>query len=278
MAITLSSGNFYGAIARRRELAGFTLTESVYGSQARVPAHAHEQPYLCLVLQGRYEETSGGRAIDCEAGDVIYHPAGEGHADRFAGCGGRCFNLEVGRGLAEHLKDEAPALQESRRYRGGPMSWLCRRLHEELRHQDAAAPLAMEGLVLELLAGVMRRTAVREERVPSWLTRVRELLQAHFTEPWTLAEIAQTAGVHPAYLARSFRRHLHVTVGEYVRRLRVEFACRRLAEENPRLSEIAAAAGFVDQSHFTRTFKRATGVTPARYRSARARGQSSSKS
>ena len=276
MSITLSSGNFYGAIARKRELGTFMLTESTYRAHARVPAHTHEQPYLCFVLQGEYEEISRGRALDCEAWDVIFHPAGEAHADRFGGSGGRCFNLEVGDRLAGCPAPPA-TLRESRRFRGGPTTWLCQRLHQEFRRQDAAAPLAMEGLVLELLAEVLRRSVAPESRAPNWLPQVRELLHTHFAQPWTLAKIAQSVGVHPAHLARSFRRHLHLTVGEYVRRLRVEFARRRLAEGEAPLSAVAAEAGFADQSHFTRTFQRATGFTPARYRAARGPGQSHSK-
>ncbi|HYX70405.1 MAG TPA: AraC family transcriptional regulator [Terriglobales bacterium] len=275
MSITLSSGNFYGAIARKRELGSFRLTESTYRAHARVPAHTHQQPYLCFVLQGEYEETSGGHTLECEPWDVIFHPAGEDHADRFGGSGGRCFNLEA----AERLMDRSitnSLLPESQRFRGGPMSWLFRRLHREFRQQDAAAPLAMEGLALELLAEVLRWNAAPEARAPRWLSQVQELLHARFAEPWTLAEIARSAEVHPAYLARSFRRHLGVTVGEYVRRLRVEFACRRLAADDAPLNGIAAEAGFADQSHFTRTFRRATGLTPARYRAARG-GQAPSK-
>jgi AraC family transcriptional regulator len=63
-----------------------------------------------------------------------------------------------------------------------------------------------------------------------------------------------------------FRRQNGCTVGEYVRRLRVDFALRQLSEtENP-LSEIAAAAGFADHSHLTRTFKAYLGLTPSEYR------------
>jgi two-component system response regulator YesN len=55
-------------------------------------------------------------------------------------------------------------------------------------------------------------------------------------------------------------------VGEYVRRLRVGQACRRLAHSNASLSEIAFEAGFSDQSQFCRVFKRVTGLTPGTFR------------
>jgi AraC family transcriptional regulator len=72
--------------------------------------------------------------------------------------------------------------------------------------------------------------------------------------------------VHPAHLAREFRRRRHCTIGGYVRRLRVEFACRELSSTDAPLAEIALAAGFSHQSHLTRTFKELTGMTPAKFR------------
>jgi AraC family transcriptional regulator len=70
------------------------------------------------------------------------------------------------------------------------------------------------------------------------------------------------------HLARTFRRHYHCTVGEYMRQLRVNFACRQLREGSRPLMEIALAVGFSDQSQFSRTFKRVMGLTPAAFRAA----------
>jgi AraC family transcriptional regulator len=83
--------------------------------------------------------------------------------------------------------------------------------------------------------------------------------------------LASAVGVHPVHLARSFREAHGASVGEYLRRLRVEFAQREVLRTDAPLSEIALSAGFCDQSHFGRTFKRHTGVTPAQARAARAR-------
>ena len=72
--------------------------------------------------------------------------------------------------------------------------------------------------------------------------------------------------MHPVHLAREFRRFQRCTIGEYIRQLRIERACRQLHASDEPLATIASAVGFSDQSHFSRTFKRLIGMTPAGYR------------
>jgi len=103
-------------------------------------------------------------------------------------------------------------------------------------------------------------------RFPQWLERVRSILEQRFAEPYKLSEIAAEVGVHPVHLAREFRKHYGTSVGEYLRRVRIEYACRELMDSNVAVTNIAFAAGFADQSHFSRTFKRLCGTTPGRYR------------
>jgi AraC family transcriptional regulator len=78
--------------------------------------------------------------------------------------------------------------------------------------------------------------------------------------------VASAIGVHPAYLARVFKAHHGVSVGEYGRRLRLAWAASEIARSDTPLATVAIRAGFADQSHFTRLFKRHVGITPARYR------------
>jgi AraC family transcriptional regulator len=84
----------------------------------------------------------------------------------------------------------------------------------------------------------------------------------------TLSAVAGTVGIHPAHLARVFRTQFHCTIGEYVRKLRLDDAARRLGSSEDSIKDIAIDAGFYDQSHFTNAFRRHTGVTPARFRGA----------
>jgi AraC family transcriptional regulator len=69
-------------------------------------------------------------------------------------------------------------------------------------------------------------------------------------------------------LARGFRKAYGRSVGAYLRWLRVARAARELAETDAPLAEIALAAGFADQSHFSNVFRRETGLSPSAFRRA----------
>ena len=103
-------------------------------------------------------------------------------------------------------------------------------------------------------------------KAPRWLRVAREYAEANFLRTVSLAEIASAAGVHRVHLAREFRRYYATTVGEFLRRKRVEHACHLLCSTEDPLADIAVACGFSDQSHFGTTFRKQVGLTPSRFR------------
>jgi AraC family transcriptional regulator len=264
MHAKLLRGHYFGAITHSWQAGGLLLTETRYPPHVVIPPHAHQGAYFCLVRQGNYTESYGARTRSCRPLTVAYHPAEEVHAERFVGSGGRSFNVELNAAWVQRFHECTPRLNEPTEAQGGSPALLALRLYREFRLRDAVAPLAIEGLVLETLAELVRVAA--PPRLPPWLVRARQLLHDRFQENLALADIAAEIGVHPVYLASTFRRHFHRTIGDYQRQLRLEFACRQLALGRDPLAEIALATGFVDQSHFGRVFKRYLGITPAVYR------------
>jgi AraC family transcriptional regulator len=124
----------------------------------------------------------------------------------------------------------------------------------------------VEGLILEFLGNASRSLFRPPARTPPWLERARDLCHAHFAEQLTLGDIAKSVGAHPTHIARSFKKHYGATVGEYIRGLRLDWAAARLESTDDSIADIAAAAGFYDQSHFSHNFKKYLGVTPVEFR------------
>jgi AraC family transcriptional regulator len=265
--MTQLSGCLYGKVLRKNLVAGLTLTETSYAADLRLPKHAHDEAYFCFVLKGGYTENYGRRSRSCTPSTLIFHPSDEIHSDQFYAAA-RCFNIQMNALWQERARQYSLSLNHSVDFRGGLLLQLAMRLYGEFHSDDACSPLVVEGLALEMMGEACRPVAGKSVSLPPrWLLAARDLLHEKFTESLSLPEMADSVGVHPVHLAREFRRFYRCTIGEYARQLRIDFACRKITASDMPLSEIALAAGFFDQSHFTRTFKACTGRTPQEYRS-----------
>jgi AraC family transcriptional regulator len=228
--------------------------------------HVHEHRYFCLVLRGAYTESCRSNTLDCKPMTVLYRAPGEPHSDRFHDAGGHCCVAEVPTAWVDRLCP-GPMKAETSEYQGGALPYLALRLCKELRSWDDVSTFAIQGLLLEMLAVVCRnQSSVAERPTAPWLERCREILHARFRERICLDEIALAVNVHASHLARTFRQHHRCTMGEYVRRLRIDFACQQLASAGATLMDVALDAGFCDQSQFCKMFKRHTGLTPSEFR------------
>jgi AraC-like DNA-binding protein len=98
------------------------------------------------------------------------------------------------------------------------------------------------------------------------LTPVLEYVIAHYRQRISVEDLAGRAGLSGSQLQREFRRLFGMRVGDYLLRLRILMAQRRLRETADAIGRIATDCGFYDQSHFTRAFKAHTGLPPQQYR------------
>jgi AraC family transcriptional regulator len=252
---------------RIRTIAGIIVSEAAYSPEVFIPPHEHAAAFFDLVVAGACEEVLSGQARARACSTLAFHPAGEVHSSRWLAPESRCFHIEIPRALLDRVRQHSPALEYPAHFSGGASVWLASRLHDEFQRMDDFSPLAIEGLTLELLAACARPDpGIADRKPPRWLLAACTLLHENFAEHLTLAAIAGSVGIHPAHLARVFRRFHGCTLGDYVRNLRIEYACSRLTSSESSLVEIALAAGFSDQSHFSNAFKRRMGVSPGAFK------------
>lgn len=263
----LSAGRFLGVPVKTRGVGGFVFTEYLYRECAVLPRHCHERAYFSLVLSGSYQEHySRKRQRHCDSESVLYHPAGEAHSDAFDNCGGAIFSIELEPRWTSTLREYELQAEQSLALPHRLVSWLAWRAYRAFRDSYQRSDLLLEATAIELLYQLpWKHSAQAESGTPPWLKEVAEILHAEFSRPFSLTAIAQRVGAHPVHLARAFRRCQGMTVGQYVRKLRVNYAMHALAGEDS-LSDIAAHAGFSDQSHLGRVFRTATGMTPLQFR------------
>ena len=107
---------------------------------------------------------------------------------------------------------------------------------------------------------------IDDNEPPLWLVKVREMLDERFLEQVNLTEVALDIGLHPVYLTRIFRSYYGCNITEYLLRRRLNHALQMFSNDTLSLAEIAVRAGFCDQSHFSKQFKRFYGLSPGSYR------------
>jgi len=266
MELKLKAGQFYGKTSHALSANGFRFTEKAYSSHATLPAHAHELSHFCLVLAGSYRETIARTLFERGPTALVYYPPDVSHAEEHFNQG-RHFLVEIDFKRLEKVREYGARLSEPVLLDTDASLWLAGRMYREFSERDAFSALALESLATELLIAASRqRAATGERKPPLWLERVKEYLHQNFVAPPGLQELADAAGVHPTHLARVFRQFQRCTVGDYVRAVRIDYARRKILTSHEPLVEIALSAGFADQTHFTRSFKRVTGMTPTEFR------------
>ena len=247
----------------------FGLTEAAYSPTRALPRHAHDCATISYVLKGVCTEIFARGAVECGPFAPIMKPAGMFHANRYGADGTKCLLIEIKpRGL-EMIRRFSGVLDDVVHIQHGAVVGLAMRIHKEFQIRDRASALSIEGLVLEMVGAATRRKAGGSSTsLPPWLRTAKEMIAEQYRERTSLFDVAAAVGVNPSYLSRMFRKHYHCTVGEFVRRLRLDYAATRMTKSNDPIAQIAASAGFYDQSHFSHAFKMHLGVTPAEFRSA----------
>jgi AraC family transcriptional regulator len=254
-------------VRRTISRAGLHAYEAAYAPRSELPEHQHVSPFFTYVLRGDYVEQEGRVPRHCARGAVIFHRHDESHANVVGPYGTASLNVELTDDAWRELTAGLlPASDVVGRPLSGDAEWIALAVWREFHHDDATSELAIDEGVAMLCAEVRRSRARGVFEPHNRLDRCEEYLRARPSVTPRLAEVARIAGVHPMHLAKLFRKRFGYSMGEFLRRQRIAWACEQLACKTGTISSIAARAGFADHAHFTRTFRRVTGCSPRWYR------------
>jgi AraC family transcriptional regulator len=252
--------------SRTLDVGPFNATEVWFPAGLVLPPHLHERVSFAIILEGGFDVLFGRKSYPCPPATVFTEPLGEKHSNRLGPGGAHVLVLQPDHGQVDLFQPCRSIFDQVSHFQHQGIAGISWRLAHELRAPDTASALALQGLGFEMLAMAARVNTPPPSLPPAWLVRAADLIHSLFLEELSVEAIAREVGVHPVHLARVFRKHYRQSIGAFVRRLRLDWAAAQLATTDDGIACIAASAGFSDQSHFTRAFKRYVGIAPGRYR------------
>lgn len=238
------------------------------GSDIAYKKHTHEEYSLAFIDSGRTLLWHAGKLSEVGAGSSVFISPGLVHS---------CNPLSIADWHYRMLYIEAAWMRGFFRGRAaggfrrpvvrdvaaGGLEYLLASL------RGPASPLEKEAnlcaIIERAVGGAKPAAASGNCREPAGLSRACDYLHAHFAEKITLDQLARVAGLSRFRLLRSFKDTYTIPPHTYQTLLRVNHAKKRL-RAGIDIAEVALAAGFYDQSHFSKVFKSHTGVSPEKYR------------
>ncbi|MFT3822729.1 MAG: AraC family transcriptional regulator [Chitinophagaceae bacterium] len=262
---TLSKGQFLGNLECYKETFDITASVTSYQRDDRMAdsVHYHEHPNFYFVLNDGSIEKRKATQTECVTGSLLFYHAGELHQNIRKGENPRSLNLEIDRtflsqfGIAENELNRD--LLESTNAKLLVLS-----VYREFITNDALTNASIQLLLLKLFSSPAR--ANKHKQPPLWAQTLKQLLHDRWNENISLQELATLTDVNPITISKHFPIYFTDTLGEYMRKLKVDKALSLIKSTKPGLTDIAYECGFADQSHFTRTFKKYTGFLPLQYK------------
>jgi AraC family transcriptional regulator len=178
------------------------------------------------------------------------------------------------RGIGEIARSGKVELIRSMDLNDGQISRLIESLREDTAAGSPSGSLFAESVAMALSAHIAQRYSTLTTKLEPYrgglsrsrLNRVLEYINANLNDKLELGVLAEVVGLNLYHFARAFKQSTGETPHQYVLRRRIERAKEFLRYSQLPVIEASARTGFVDQSHFSKVFRRIVGVAPSEYR------------
>lgn len=224
--------------------------------------HFHDNPTICFMLQGGGMEKRNRHSYERGASDVRFYHATEPHQSIIKVFPSKCVNLELEEDFLKRF-EISETLINLAVTKNLDIRFLMLKIHSELLVNDSFTNSSVKMLFLSMLDQTKETT---KRKTPNWISKLDELLNDNWSETPSLEDLAANLNVHPVTISKHFTRYFSCTLGEYMRKVKINKSIYLVKNTQLSLTEIAFICGFFDQSHFTRNFKKLTGFLPKEFR------------
>ncbi|MDE3237052.1 MAG: helix-turn-helix domain-containing protein [Bacteroidota bacterium] len=210
--------------------------------------------YLSQYFVQFFEESSDGLSLFAHHRSILKVPANEIDVLNFK----RLIAINPGRGIN---RSDNPKVYEKNIYY---------KEYQELNNrQDTSYFLETQGILLQLISRFITQEIHQHKQsgfIPVKILEAISYISLHLNLPLTVKHLADRANQHPDYFSRLFEQHIGTRPAAYINEKRIERAQYLIATSQDSYSAIAEATGFETLSHFSRTFKKITGLSPSAYK------------
>ena len=236
-------------------------------------AEVHERHSLSYVKRGSFGCRTEGREYELVPGAVMVGRPGREYVATHAhhGSGDECLSVKLSASLADSFSRSGSAWAAAR---VPPLPELMVLGELVQAAADGRASVGVDEAAVLLVARFAKAGSGQSDH-PQASSRERRRavaaalwLEENAATRLGLEDAARHAGLSPYHFLRLFSRVVGVTPHQYLLRVRLRRAAKLLAEETLPVTEVAYDCGFADLSNFVRTFGRAAGVSPKRFRRA----------
>jgi AraC family transcriptional regulator len=257
--IHLSHGQYLGSNKRCYDAGGIILTETEYHSKVFEGWHAHENIHISLIIKGGNREERKQKDTVVLPGTLLFYHPDELHRNLHTSHPSKNINLEISAELMRQYELGEQELANMARHPDASFNLL--KMYREAALADHFSATSIQMLLLELIS----ETKELRQKQSAWLKTVIDFLHDNWQQHPSLTELAAISGVNPFTVSKHFSKYMGCTLGEYMRKLKVQQALRLIHSGNIPLTEVAYFCGFADQSHFTRNFRGLTHFLPKTY-------------
>lgn len=261
----LPAGQHYGTVLTKWSSIDVTVCRIQYAGGSRYGRHGNELASIVYVETGHCTKSFERETVELPRGSMLLIPAGHPQLISFPSTT-RFLASEISQSFLTNLRADGVSIDDHFLLPKANGRDFRARILQELLTPDDLSRLIFEGILVDIFVQACRNRKLHHRAPPPWLLKTRDLLHDRAFESLRLEEIAIAVEIHPAQLSRDFKRFFGVAPGEYLRRLRLDFAANQLGETSLPIADIAAAAGFADQAHLARLFRRHKGMSPSEFR------------
>lgn len=260
-----TNGKYLGRNILEYRFNGLIVSQNQYQTGFSSSWHYHENAYFAFILKGGSLEKRKKEDIECIPGLLLYYNTQEPHKNEQYKAGSKNFSVEFENGWFKNMCVEKSRFEGGLLIRNPVLKTLFLKILAETRDPDKDMQISIETMVLQSMA-IISASNKEYATAPEWLLQLKDFLHDNLDQPYSLKQLSGLFGMHPVTISKLFPHFFHCTLGEYIRKIKMDKAYQFLARKHISLQTISELCGFADHPHFTRVFKRHSNLTPSQYR------------